>query len=180
MTPGSSGHERRLTSEEPALAGNGGSGSIEQIKLLYTLFLGLLLATAIGVGIAAFYAAPSPPRPPEFIDSQEGKIEPDEARRHEVEFKRYEAQSETYNRNVSIIAVAFAVVLLAISMAGLKNVPIIANGLMLGGVFTLIYGIARSFGSGEQKFMFVIVLVGIVATLALGYARLIKPAEQRS
>lgn len=170
----------RPASLEPAVAGEGRSAPMEQIKLLYTVFLGLLLATGIGIGIAAFYAAPSPPPAPESISSPEGKVEPEEARRHELEYRRYEAKSETYNRNVSTIAVAFSVVLLAISMAGLKNLPIIANGLMLGGVFTLIYGIVRSFGSGEQKFMFVIVLVGIVATLALGYVRLMKPAEQPS
>lgn len=169
-----------VAGKEPAVAGGGGFAALEQIKLLYTAFLGLLLAMGIGIGIAAFYAAPSPPPPPESISSPEGKVEPAEARRHEVEYERYETKSETYNRNVSIIAVTFAVVLLAISMAGLGNLPIIANGVMLGGVFTLIYGIVRSFGSGEQKFMFLIVLVGIVATLALGYLRLMKPAEKSS
>lgn len=177
MTPASSGDER-LAGEERVLPRKGGSAAIEQVKVIYTVFLGLLMATGIGIGIAAFYAAPSPPPAPESISSPAAKVEPEEARRHEVEYRRYEAKSETYNRNVSILAVAFAVVLLAVSMAGLKNLPIIANGLMLGGVFTLIYGIVRSFESGEQKFMFVIVVVGILATLVLGYVRLIKPAEQ--
>ena len=147
-----------------------------QVQVLYSIFLGLLLATAIGVGIAAFYAAPDPPVYRESLEMPEGRPDREEERRFRVEERRYSAASETYNRNVSAIAVPFTIALVGGSMALLNRIPVIANGLMLGGLFTVVYAILRSFNSGDQKFMFVIVLIGIAVTLALGYLRLIRPA----
>lgn len=159
-----------------AVKERGDSSGLGQVKVLYSIFLGLLLATAIGVGIAAFYPGPEPPDE-ESLEFSQGPQDEETERRNQAEYRRYSAASETYNRNVSIIAVPFAIALFGGSMALLKRIPVIANGLMLGGLFTLIYAIMRSFGSGDQKFMFVIVLIGIAVTLALGYLRLVRPAS---
>ena len=158
-----------------AVREKGDFSASEQVKVLYSIFLGLLLATAIGLGVAAFYPSPDPPVYREAFDMPEGKMNAEEERRARDEQERYSASTETYNRNVSVIAVPFAIMLFGASMALLRRIPVIANGLMLGGLFTLIYAIIRSFGSGDQKFMFVIVLIGIAFTLAVGYLRLIRP-----
>jgi len=153
------------------------------IKSLYIVFIGLLFATCVGVGIAAFYPKPVPPtypnqptystkpaQTPEVTAQDAAKIN-----EYDKLQTAYQAKSERYNRNVALLAVGFSLAILVISLILLKSVELIANGVMLGGVFTLIYGIARSFASGDQKFMFVVVTFGLLVALILGYIKLIKP-----
>ena len=156
------------------------------IKFLYTLFIGLLLATVIGVGISAFYEAPKAPEYPmhETIVTKEPAeptpAELEKQRQFERESKIYQQQEADYNRNVSVIAVSLALVILVVSLVVLKNLNMIADGLLLGGVFTLLYGIVRSFGTGEQKFMFIVSLVGLVVALTLGYIKFVRPATENT
>lgn len=150
------------------------------LKFLYTLFIGLLLATCISVGISAFYEAPKAPEYPAETSVYDKPTEPTPAdlekqRQFERESKAYQEKEAVYNRNVSLIAVALALITLAVSLVLLKGVDIIGDGVMLGGVLTLLYGIVRSFGSDEQKFMFAVSLVGLIVALTLGYLKFSKP-----
>jgi len=150
------------------------------IKSLYTVFIGLLLATCVGVGIAAFYSKPVPPATlytvPYATDPAGNKTQANTAELKQADEQQaaYQTASERYNRNVSLLAVGFSLVILVVSLLLLGSVELIANGIMLGGVFTLIYGLIRSFASGNQKFMFVVVTFGLLVALILGYVKLIK------
>jgi hypothetical protein len=53
----------------------------------------------------------------------------------------------------------------------------IADGILLGGVFTTIYGIIRGLMSEDTKFRFIIVTVGLIIALVLGYIKFIKNKE---
>lgn len=48
---------------------------------------------------------------------------------------------------------------------------VINGGIMLGGLFTLFYGLMRGFASQDSKYSFVAVSVGLVIVLFLGYRR---------
>jgi hypothetical protein len=156
------------------------------VKVIYTIFIGILLATSIGVGIAAFYPGPKAPDYPnesvpyKTVPATENpttqEIRPSESQlAFEKKIKEHQKASEVYNRNVALAAVGFSIAILIISLTFLHSIQMIADGLLLGGVFTLVYGIIRSFGSGEQKFMFAITTLGFVIALVLGYIKFIKP-----
>ncbi len=81
---------------------------------------------------------------------------------------------EPYNRNVSIITLSTAMVLLAASLAFEKKIKIIADGVLLGGVFTLLYSLGRSFASGDTKYTFADVSIGLAVAIYLGYHRFVK------
>lgn len=154
------------------------------VKFIYTVFIGILLATAIGVGISAFYAAPTAPEYPyETVPAKDMPVPAPEdqavQRKFEQEQREYEKQSKGYNRNVALISVGFSILILIVSLTLMGRISMMADGLMLGGVFTLIYGIGRSFGSGEQKFMFAITTLGLLVAMVLGYIKFIKPEKSR-
>ncbi len=155
------------------------------LRILYVIFVAVLLAAFVGVGIAAFYPSPKPPsfvgpvavpygltpestQSAQYIQQQQANV----AAQNE-----YMQNSQSYSRNVSIIALAASIILLVLSLTLIKNIQIMADGVMLGGVLTLIYSLVRGFTSEDEKFRFVVVAIGLIITLALGYIKFIKPAR---
>lgn len=149
------------------------------LHLAYTVFIGILLAVFVGVGVAAFYEAPKPPEDtsfPAYAPSREPNQE--EKDKAEVSQKAYSAHNkamQTYNRDVAVIAITAAILLFIVSLTAIRTIPLISDGVLLGGILTLLYGIMRSFGANDSKFQFVVVTIGLVVALSLGYIKFVKP-----
>lgn len=148
------------------------------LKLTYTFFLGILIATFIGVGINTFYEAPKYPETPSILknsyDKEPTSEQLDAQIKFEIQQDEYAENTKPYNRNVSIITLIFAVLLLIMSIIFEKKMKFISDGVMLGSLFTLIYGIGRGFASEDSKFIFIAVSVGLLAVLYVGYHRFVK------
>ena len=145
------------------------------IKSIYKLFLGILLATTIGTGIATFYNQPE--FPDSSLDSSMHSPEgmtPAQQKEYDQAYRDYDEQRQEYERNTAIVAVVLSVVVLALGLTVLARIDVLADGLLLGSVFTLLYAIMRSFGSGDQKFIFLVTLVGLIIALTIGYMKFIK------
>jgi len=147
------------------------------IKLVYTFFVGLLLAIFVGVGISTFYESPKVPQWPTELNtlgreptSEQVKLQRDFDKKTE----QHNKVMKPYNRNVSIMTLVAAVAFLVISLAYEKKIKIIADGIMLGGLFTLLYSIGRGFASEDSKYSFLTVTVGLIVVFYLGYHRFIK------
>jgi uncharacterized membrane protein YgaE (UPF0421/DUF939 family) len=78
-----------------------------------------------------------------------------------------------------MIAITLAVVALAISLTVLIRWEVIANGVLLGGVFTLGYSIIRGMESEDPKFRFFLVTIGVIIALVLGYVKFILPNKEK-
>jgi hypothetical protein len=160
------------------------------LRFVYTMFTGILLVAFVGVGIAAFYPGPERPEVPFSIEHEESICEQIEnkedllqIRQEQEEFdenmKVYQTKLERYNRETSIISLIAAILILIISLTLFKKILIIADGLLLGGVLTLIYSIIRGFGSDDNIFRFSIVSVGLVISFFLGYIKFIRPSQAK-
>jgi hypothetical protein len=158
------------------------------LRITYTIFLGLLLATFVGVGIAAFYKQPKYPEYPaklQVLSSPYEKGSSDSAeylKEQEAYNKRtkaFQKISEDYNRNVSIIALVAAVIFVTLSLTLVKHIMAIADGVLLGGVVTLVYSIARGFSANDDMFRFFVVSVGLLIALVIGYIRLVQPSVKK-
>ena len=155
------------------------------LKFIYSIFIGVLFATLVGVGITAFYPEPKPPEYPSAlkIPREGGLNQPvfQELKGEQEEYDKleraFQGQMEIYNRNVSIIAVIASIVTLVVSLTLFKKLLLIADGLLLGGILTILYSIIRGFGSGNNKFQFIIVSIAFIISLFLGYIKLAKPAK---
>ncbi len=151
------------------------------LEIMYALFLGLIIALFFGLGISAFYEAPKVPDYPttSVMQTKEATEEQIQAEKdYEKSIKAYEEEAATYSRNVSMITLGLAVLAMTISLAFLDDIFVMANGVLLGGVFTLIYSMIRGFMSEDTKYRFIIVSVGLAITLALGYLKFIKKPNQ--
>jgi hypothetical protein len=156
------------------------------LRIVYSVFIGILTATFVGVGIAAFYIAPKQPEFPAALSypkvspTEEATISAQQIQQQE-EFNRQQQEfsrvNKLYNRNVSIIALAAAVLILIASLTLFKTILLIADGLLLGGVLTLLYSIGRGFGTDDNMFRFIVVAIGLLISIVLGYIKFIKPAK---
>lgn len=154
------------------------------LKLVYAFFLGILLAIFIGVGIETFYPSPVYPEYPvelntygkEMTDAQQ-----QEQQAYDAATREYQDKLGPYSRNVSIIALVSSVVLLAVSLFMEKRlIKVVADGVMLGGLFMLLYSLIRGFEAQDSKYVFVVATVGVVVAIYLGYHRFVEPHEKKS
>ena len=159
------------------------------LKYMYTVFLGVLLATFVGVGIAAFFPSPKQqeyrptfaPYPAtksisgEEINSTQAARQRLQEQESFIISQQYNQLRQIYNKNVSVIALVCAIIILLISLTLVKNLMYIADGVLLGGVLTLLYSIIRGFDTADNMFRFFVVAVGLCIALFLGYIKFIKP-----
>ncbi len=155
------------------------------LKFIYSLFLGLLVATFVGMGVATFYPEPTAPvYPRSAVDLYVEPVDKKSPQYQEMQgaLDKYEASNMTYadqlkqyNRNVALFTVIAAVALLALGLSLAAHMSVIADGLLLGGTFTLLYSVIRSLVSNDSKYAFVIVGVAVLVTMVVGYLKFIKP-----
>lgn len=144
---------------------------VAMIRYIYTFFVAVFLAMFIGIGIAVFYPEPKAPESPQFFEKELTTEEQSAMTAFSVQQKAYEAKLWVYNRNVSLIVMACAVVILAISLLFTAQLGILADGLLLGGIFTLLYGIGRGMVTDNNRYRFLVAAIGLAITLALGYVK---------
>ena len=143
------------------------------IKIVYMFFLGLLTAVFVGVGINTFYEGPIEPEYPKttVVNEKNDVVSQKQQDEYDMASRAYWDAQKIYSRNVSIIVLLIAVILVSASLHYDRRSPIIANGVMLGGLFTLVYGIIRSFMSADSRYIFVAATVGLGLVVYLGYRR---------
>ena len=144
------------------------------LQTLFAIFLGLMVTAFVGVGVYTFY--PNPAR--DFrtqimnLDRQQqaiGTLKPDVALTPEDRAKIQElvdqrnklqdqsqAASETWGSRTSIILVSLATLVMVVSLTVAKNLPVISNGLLMGGVFTMLYGVGWVIASGTSTTRFIV------------------------
>jgi len=159
------------------------------IKAIYTFFLALILATFVGLGISAFYTAPKAPDYPASLQPsvvEKSSLQtitqtPEQEatqKQYDADMKTFETKRQKYETNVSLIAMGFAILILVISLTLLHKIEMISDGLLLGGVFTLAYSMIRGLSTENDKFRFILVAIGLIITIALGYIKFIMPNKK--
>jgi len=171
------------------------------LQTLFAIFLGLMVTAFVGVGVYTFYPSPdahyrdritSLDRQQQAIRNSrpEAALTPaDRAQIQKIVDDRNRVQdasrasTEAWGGRTSIILVALATIAMAISLTAAAQLPVISSGLLMGGVFTMLYGVGWVIVSGTSTTRFIVMTFALVITLALGYARFVRrraPAEARS
>lgn len=152
-------------------------------KLLYVIAIGLLVVGVVGFGFSAFYPQPAYPEYPSTLTTPtkvDGTLTDEQQqiqRQFDADAKIAQDKIENYNRNISIGLIIASLIILGISIMGVGKIDIIGDGLTLGGVFTLFYGLGRAMAGGDDKVRFLAAVVGLVVILGLTYWKFIKPNQ---
>lgn len=161
------------------------------LQVIFSFFLGLMVVAFIGVGVNTFYESPqqkysdelqklyndqnlNPKQDPAQMTAEErAKWEATQKRINDLQTKQQD-EMEGWLVNTSIVLVAFATVVMAVSLIRSEQLRTISNGLLLGGLFTMIYGTGMSAFSGNSKARFATIAVALVVTLGLGYLKFVR------
>ena len=164
------------------------------LQTIFSFFLGLMVTAFVGVGVYTFHPSPQRDfsRQIEDIDRQEQTVRdsrpPDAltpADRDQIQGLNIErnelndaarVSQEAWGRSTSIILIVCATLAMATSLVRADRLPVISSGLLLGGVFTMLYGVGWISFTGTSVSRFVVMTVALVITFALGYVRFVQGA----
>lgn len=159
------------------------------LQTIFSFFLGLMVLALIGVGIITFYPNPS--------DAVQKQVQPIYDRMSLIQGKggtqtasetaqiaalqkqindlnaRSQTASENWAQTTSIVMVLFATLVMGISLIRADQLRVLSNGLLLGGLFTMIYGAGMTVFSGTSYLRFFVVLFALMVAIALGYAKFV-------
>jgi len=169
------------------------SGQSGALRTIFSFFLGLMVTAFAGVGVYTFHGPPEEfqtqirdlTRREQAIRTSRAANELTAADREQllnIQTKQNElrdadrAAREVWGRSTSIILIALATLAMAISLVRADKLPVVSNGLLLGGVFTMLYGIGWIIATDTSVIRFLVMTVALVITLALGYARFVRRA----
>lgn len=157
------------------------------LQSLYAVFLGGIITAFLVIGLTTFY--PPPPAPEDqttAIDRDlnelyacqadpackvdEARLRQLEAQREEV-WQRQQDDQRAWSRNAGLALIGLATGLLALSLVRSDRVIVLSNGMLLGGLFTMVGGIGLSIAGGEGVARFLVLSAALAITVVLGYLR---------
>ena len=81
--------------------------------------------------------------------------------------------------STSIILIVFATLVLVVSLVRADQLQVISNGLLLGGVFSMLYGVGWIAFTGTSVLRFLVMTVALGITVGLGYVRFVRRGRVR-
>ncbi len=162
------------------------------LQTIFSFFLGLMVLAFVGVGVNTFYPQPAETSQKEMQEisrkmealnmktSNRSLTATEQARMTRLQDQqnalqdKTDAAMKTWARNTSIILVLFATLVMVISLLLSEQLRVISNGLLLGGLFTMLYGVGWVIFSGNSTARFIVILFALVVALGLGYLKFVR------
>ena len=119
------------------------------LQMIFAFFLGLVVVGFVGIGVNTFYPEPS------YVDYDENRF-------------------SQWRLVTGIILLVLATLILVISLTLPAEQVVISNGLLLGGVFTMVYAVGMTVFSDQSIWRFVVVAVALIVTIAIGYLKFVR------
>jgi len=119
------------------------------LQIIFAFFLGLVVVGFVGIGVNTFYPEPS--------------------------YENYD--DNVFNRwrlITGIILLVLATAILAISLALPPTQIVISNGVLLGGVFTMVYAVGMTVSAEQSIWRFLVVAIALVVTIGIGYLKFVR------
>jgi hypothetical protein len=120
------------------------------LQIIFAFFLGLVVVAFVGIGVNTFYPAP--------------EWTPDEG----VSYAQWQLWT-------GIILLIIATALLAVSLALPEVQVVISNGVLLGGVGTMLYAVGMTISTDYSIWRFIVVAIALVVTVGIGYLKFSRP-----
>jgi hypothetical protein len=156
-----------------------------RLAALYALFMGLVIAVFVATGLTLVYPVPEEPVYPEYgLDS----ISAEAQRVYDQNLEKYREQNETRSIVLGVLGMALGTGVAAAGLATERRIGVLGNGLVMGGLLTLVWANARflynfDFMYVEGSRLLVAVIAGVLSAaifIAVGrwkFVRDLAPEE---
>lgn len=167
------------------------------LQAIFSVFLGLMVTAFVGVGVYTFYPPPQEAltlqiqdldrlevtirdsRPPDQLtEADRAQIQALNDERNRLNDALRETRDE-WARITSVVLIMFATVVMTVSLGVSTPVLVIGNGLLMGGIFTMVYGVGWIISTETSMARFAVMTVALAITLALGYIRFVRGRPER-
>jgi hypothetical protein len=166
------------------------------LQTIFAFFLGLMVLALIGVGVNTFYPSPaetlaiqakrnnlqlqmdsisrSAGKNGELTQAQQAQMNSLQTQMNALDLS-VQAEMQTWTLYTSIIIIVFATIVMVISLVLSEHLRVLSNGVLLGGLFTMIYGIGfAAFGGVSSIGRFFVIVFAVIVTVALGYTKFVR------
>lgn len=148
--------------------------AVSLLQVIYSFFLGLVVVGLVAIGINTFHARPKWPEFP-YDKYAGGQPTPEQLAEQQAAMQAAQAATDAWSLNTSIILLVCATGILAVSLWRPARMAVISNGLLLGGIFTMIYAVGQSLStSSGQMARFFVALAALIVTVGIGYLTFIR------
>ncbi|MBK8459018.1 MAG: hypothetical protein IPL43_01365 [Micropruina sp.] len=118
------------------------------LQVIFSFFLGVVVVAFVGIGVNTFYPEPA------FTDGSWD-----------------DARHAGWRLTTSVILLICATAVMVVSLVRSELAPVISNGILLGGVFTMIYAVGVSASAGNEWPRFVVITFALLVTVGIGYLK---------
>jgi hypothetical protein len=170
------------------------------LQAIFAVFLGLMITAVVGVGVYTFHPNPGEETQDQIqalyderaaIDGCNGPT-PDQCRAwnqltpaEQARTKAIDVQVTTLQRvaeerssqwrmSTSVILIVIATMLMGLALALGDSVFVLSNGILLGGLFTMLYGVGWGLASGNSVTRFLVLVAALGVSLLLGYLKFVR------
>jgi hypothetical protein len=164
------------------------------LQTIFSIFLGLMLTVFFGIGVYTFHPPPTQftdqikelnkqeqvikttKKASELTGSDRDQLEELALKRRELLIAAEEAR-KPWCLSTSIILIVFSTLTLVVSLVQAVQLQVVSNGLLLGGVFTMLYGMGWIAFAGASTIRFLVMTAALIVTLVLGYVRFVRKSK---
>ena len=144
--------------------------AVSLLQVIYSFFLGLVVVGLVAIGINTFHRQPDWPeyRTPLGPD---GQLTAEQLAQQQAA----RAAQDAWSLSTSIILLVCATLILVVSLWRPPRMAVISNGLLLGGIFTMIYAVGQSLATSSGNVArFFVALAALIITVGIGYLTFIR------
>ncbi len=121
----------------------------DALQVIFAFFLGLVVVAFVGIGVNTFYPEP------QWVDGMPSGY-------------------DDWRLLTGIILLVCATAILVISLLLPEEHGVLSNGLLLGGVFTMVYAVGMTVSAANNLWRFIVVAAALAITIAIGYAKFVR------
>ncbi|MGV1005308.1 MAG: hypothetical protein ACOYEV_11205 [Candidatus Nanopelagicales bacterium] len=173
----------------------------QALQAVFSVFLGLIITAFVGVGVYTFMPNPGDASQErltalyneqsriqgcETLSGCKAESQLTEAERAKLatindeirDVNQADAEaSRHWAQRTSVILISVATVLMVISLV-ISGAAVLSNGVLLGGLFTMLYGVGWGIASGNSIARFLVLSAALAISLGLGYLRFVRGREE--
>lgn len=141
-------------------------------RILYILALALLTVMTVGFGVVTFYPGPTMPEypitapkisaPSATPTAAEQQAEIDTQNRYQADQKAYTVANKAHARIELSIVTGIGVLILLAGLVAAAAPDVLRVGLMLGGIFTVVWGLIANANAAGSGVMFAVAALAMV------------------
>ncbi len=146
------------------------------LGMIYTFVLALIIAVFVGITINTFYPAPDFPNE-QMVEIKESEPTAERIaieKQNEALQKEYQKKQQDWAQVASIIVITAATFFVALGLFLAGKMPVLPNGVLMGGLFTIFYGVVTAMMSESRYVIFGVVTASLVVIVTAGYLKFVR------